>query len=937
MHLDDASSTVLKKLLTSQLQPICDADPIVLADYVIALLKHDKPIADLKALCISQLDDFLKEATQPFVLQLFDSLASLGFLENEPQAVGNQAALPRHQHLHTSAPTTGLEEPLQPTPRKVFEEDASEDEDGDRNFKHTRRGGRESSSDKASPAADLGDRRVVQNDRPRADESAGRKRGRGEDNMYPPQALDPSSQTAGYPSSKQAKYEVHNTSEHKRRRSDEQGADDGDVHRAKVTRGYNGPAPTGYGNGSTRRAEYERDGRDRDMRALNQRYPQMLPNQGVPPGRWDGGPDWSNTHPTSGAPLAEREARFIDRNNGRYRGRMPDRLGRGGMGPTRGGYMNGRGRRPCRDYEERGYCLRGDACPYDHGVDRIVVDDIPMVGGRPPFDLMGPAPLGPMTGMRAPFSVPYNAGVSGRTQYEIEPYEPGMQISLASEGYDPERASFASAARAGGENGGLGKGDNQAAAGAPFNVPQGHGGPISTSPDISRGGFRNPRGFSRRGGGRGGFFGHSSQRGDTLCVQSIPPEFCSIDKINAFFKKFGTITNIKLDVPSSKAVVQFSRHQEAMAAYRSPDPIFGNRFVRVFWFNSDASAADFKAGADVQTPAVPQRASVVHPDPISSGPDDISATTAAKVAAAEEKKEKAKQMLEMQQSLISKQLEEQKNIMEKLQSKNLTPKEKKALLDQFEILSKSLKDVMDSASNQVSAVKGKGGPVSRTTIMEEKERERLDRELDALNQISTADPEQGGRAPDAALVAELEALKAQAAERGIDPAAVIAAATIPRGGGTYSRGRGRGSWGVGRGGSRYTLDNRPTKIRVEGLISPAHLALRSHFERFGTVSGLTLSEDNTMAVVQFASRRDAEKAMSEPLTFVGADKAKLSWFTGHLATPIGNSSEEEIGIADREITAAKGGETSELGLDATKTWEEEDDDDDDNETSWKRR
>ncbi|XP_059670116.1 zinc finger CCCH domain-containing protein 41-like [Cornus florida] len=33
-------------------------------------------------------------------------------------------------------------------------------------------------------------------------------------------------------------------------------------------------------------------------------------------------------------------------------------------------------RQRCRDFEERGFCLRGDMCPLEHGVNRIVVDDV---------------------------------------------------------------------------------------------------------------------------------------------------------------------------------------------------------------------------------------------------------------------------------------------------------------------------------------------------------------------------------------------------------------------------------------------------------------------------------------------------------------------------------------------------------------------------------
>lgn len=27
----------------------------------------------------------------------------------------------------------------------------------------------------------------------------------------------------------------------------------------------------------------------------------------------------------------------------------------------------------CKDYDEKGFCMKGDMCPYEHGVDHIVV------------------------------------------------------------------------------------------------------------------------------------------------------------------------------------------------------------------------------------------------------------------------------------------------------------------------------------------------------------------------------------------------------------------------------------------------------------------------------------------------------------------------------------------------------------------------------------
>lgn len=51
----------------------CDADPAALAKYVVALVKKDKPVQELKDICIDQLEVFLSDgkmdASQNFVLK----------------------------------------------------------------------------------------------------------------------------------------------------------------------------------------------------------------------------------------------------------------------------------------------------------------------------------------------------------------------------------------------------------------------------------------------------------------------------------------------------------------------------------------------------------------------------------------------------------------------------------------------------------------------------------------------------------------------------------------------------------------------------------------------------------------------------------------------------------------------------------------------------
>lgn len=50
-------------------------------------------------------------------------------------------------------------------------------------------------------------------------------------------------------------------------------------------------------------------------------------------------------------------------------------------------------RQRCRDFEERGFCLRGDMCPMEHGVNRIVVEDVQSLSQ---FNLTVPLPSAPL-------------------------------------------------------------------------------------------------------------------------------------------------------------------------------------------------------------------------------------------------------------------------------------------------------------------------------------------------------------------------------------------------------------------------------------------------------------------------------------------------------------------------------------------------------------
>ena len=60
----------------------------------------------------------------------------------------------------------------------------------------------------------------------------------------------------------------------------------------------------------------------------------------------------------------------------------------------------------------------------------------------------------------------------------------------------------------------------------------------------------------------------------------------SIDKL-LNVKYFAFLLKVCAFSDPEAALVQFSHHTEAKAAYSCPDAVLGNRFIRVFWHNPD--------------------------------------------------------------------------------------------------------------------------------------------------------------------------------------------------------------------------------------------------------------------------------------------------------------------------------------------------------------
>ncbi|KAJ7521610.1 hypothetical protein O6H91_19G061200 [Diphasiastrum complanatum] len=388
----------LNRYLIRSLQPLTEADPVLLANYVAALLKNNKPKKELQKLCSEQLYDFLGDGTRGFVVKLFHALEEESVLNSGEDAdvvIQNDGGLGT-VHVDANEPK-GSPHPERMSSTAVHRlgdevhDETSDDEDDDRNHKHRRRVSRSRSSD--------GDRA--------GEEESGRMAYRKHERL----------DTLQQPMRENERhmFEDHRASSNVDR--------DGILKYCRRMPKEHGLGPhsrlnlEGQRGGGASRAgsQYLSNSPGTGTRFL---VPHISPRGGMSRGRGPGsgtwlpheqllvpllpdGPDFRSQAIAQGPPNANSYA-----NRGiSVRGGAPQRpwggftpssaISNGSLEhlhPLNPGMQGVRGaticsapgnvigmpipRTRCLDFEERGYCLRGDLCPMEHGANRIVVEDV---------------------------------------------------------------------------------------------------------------------------------------------------------------------------------------------------------------------------------------------------------------------------------------------------------------------------------------------------------------------------------------------------------------------------------------------------------------------------------------------------------------------------------------------------------------------------------
>uniref|UniRef100_A0A8C7YLW2 RNA binding motif protein 26 n=1 Tax=Oryzias sinensis TaxID=183150 RepID=A0A8C7YLW2_9TELE len=289
-------------------------------------------------------------------------------------------------------------------------------------------------------------------------------------------------------------------------------------------------------------------------------------------------------------------------------------------------------RKRCRDYDEKGFCMRGDMCPFDHGSDPVVVEDvnlpsmlpfqpppIPVVDqqpppGPPPPPLINPPPMNLRPPVPPPGTLPPSLPPVAGPPPPLPPLQPA--------GMDAPPSSITSAV------------PTIVTSGIRSSIPQAplyrhrvnvqrpnligltmshvdhpprekipnnsmrivmesdsrkrpavsHDALVSKKTWFERSSFNNPnhQGYHKR---------TPFSLNTKLLVRQIPPELNNISKLNEHFSKFGTIVNLQVAYQNDPegALIQFAFPEEAERAMQSTEAVLNNRFIKVHWFRGDRS------------------------------------------------------------------------------------------------------------------------------------------------------------------------------------------------------------------------------------------------------------------------------------------------------------------------------------------------------------
>uniref|UniRef100_A0A7N6A6P9 RRM domain-containing protein n=1 Tax=Anabas testudineus TaxID=64144 RepID=A0A7N6A6P9_ANATE len=475
-----------------------------------------------------------------------------------------------------------------------------------------------------------------------------------------------------------------------------------------------------------------------------------------------------------------------------------------------------------------------------------------------------------------------------------------------------------------------------------------------------------------------------------LEVRKIPRELNNITKLNEHFSKFGTIVNIQVVFGGDPeaALIQYTKNEEARRAISSTEAVLNNRFIRVYWHREpgtnstglqqqeQTTGSQAAGSAPSQGPqhsnmhkviikkqnTLFQICSCFHTNIlhlyltmflkpfifpfICRGSSSPYVSTTLKSSSkslgkmgntleAQDVLKKKQEALKLQQDMRKKkqemlktQIDCQKALINRLEkNRGMKPEERAKIM-------KTLKDLADKITqlqnemNPASQVSGTKTNHSQAKTKTDAQKELLDAQLDFHKKMSSGEDTTD-------LKRKLGQLEVEATRLGL----IRPLAGRGRGRGKMSvepgsmhvgRGRGRSREMLARGGAvnRMVVDHRPRALAILGVSQEEKEELMPHFVKFGEIEDLR-DQDANSVVMTFKTRSEAENAANQGAKFKGR-VLQISWYKPK--TPSVTTEPEEEEVKDEDNT-----EGSSYLPEEEEEEEEDDDEDDEYESrSWRR-
>uniref|UniRef100_A0A1Q3EZX2 Putative rna-binding protein 26 n=1 Tax=Culex tarsalis TaxID=7177 RepID=A0A1Q3EZX2_CULTA len=659
MHINNPDA--LKTWLTEVLEPLCDADPAALARYVLALLKKDKPEKDLRDCMKEQLDVFLGAETEPFLEQLFRSIRSEEYIkvvqakEAAAAALAAATAAATAQQASPAAAatttTTSTSTTEQVSSNSTSHNSTSTSSSSNNSKVRIKREFtpplHESKPSKESLAAGVPSGATVSSSNSSSHETNGSElsssassgtisatpssnqaaaavsAANNASSKSTPPVKPSSKEDHSKESSRSRGRRISNRSRSRSRsrsfersrrsRSRDRGLARGsESNREKSNRAYRNKSPAGGGRGGDSfrsggsSSRYERKNHGSSNSYESRRGGATTGGSGS-----NRGTIRSQSRSRSPSPVVDR--RKMARSESPAVAAAPAIVAAPVLvehPPAVDGALLGGKRQRCRDFDEKGYCMRGETCPWDHGVDPVVLEDInnpalitiqsaaqlrtgpihpeyspdaPELWNRPPnFPPGRPSitqRLGNITGVNVGGGFGPRGGMAGGNFRGVAPgFPPGFPGNPI--GATPLQRELISVPVVDANKGGDVSSQQTKRRFEPEDavaIADGHLkrklplnnrlGPRVTGHPAGAGGAVNP------------------QQNCSLELRKIPRGLNAIAHLNNHFSKFGKIVNIQIsyDGDPEAAIVTFSTHAEANVAYRSTEAVLNNRFIKVFW------------------------------------------------------------------------------------------------------------------------------------------------------------------------------------------------------------------------------------------------------------------------------------------------------------------------------------------------------------------